>query len=244
MIEIPEFTVILVEPKHPGNVGAIARAMSNFGFSKLWIVSEEDFSSSDEALRRSTHGKDILLSARYFSSLDDALGHGEFTRVIGTTGKTAWRERRSIRVPVYLPELTEHLSDDDRVAILFGREDHGLRDDELRRCNLLVTIPSSQENPVLNLSHAATIVFYTLFLAYGEFHEVRVSERAGLDEIRHLLQSIEELLDVIEYPEHKRQLVMDAFSRIIGRSGLTKREYLRIIGVFTRTTKKLTGKIP
>ena len=245
MAGITDYTVILVEPKHPGNVGAVARAMSNFGFSRLVIVSDTDFSAVPEARQRAKHGLTVLENAVYAESLASGIGSGDYTRVIGTSGKTAFSEGDSIRVPVMLPDILDYLDTSDRVALAFGREDHGLLDSELALCSMLVTIPTAEENPILNLSHAVAVVLYHIYVSEGAGRTrfTELSEPAGTEEMMHLEKAFYDLMEAADYREFKKDITLSAFSRVVGRAGLTRWEFYRIIGVLTRARKMIRGEL-
>ncbi|MEN0065056.1 MAG: TrmH family RNA methyltransferase [Myxococcota bacterium] len=153
-----QIVVVLVQPQHPGNVGATARAMKNFGLSRLVIVDPPAYDS--ERARWMAPGCDeILAKMRIVATLDDALQGVH--RALGTTA----RHRRDGQ-PVLEPhEAANDIWDDGRVhAILFGREDFGLDSESTRRCEALIRIPTS-EHASLNLAQAAVIISHSLFEA-------------------------------------------------------------------------------
>src|SRR2546422_5520285 len=125
---------------------------------------------------------------------------------------------------------------DGRVALLFGREDFGLLDDELRRCDLLVTIPASDEYPILNLSHAVTILLYEL-LSTGAIKRTR-REASGMEKEK-LHEAFKSLLAVTNYPVHKRARTQVMFRRLIGRAVPSKWEFHALIGAIQRATKRI-----
>ncbi|MDB2556484.1 RNA methyltransferase [Luminiphilus sp.] len=157
--------VVLVNPSHPGNIGAVARAMKNMGLRKLVLVDPHKF-PDPEAQWRSASAVDIIDSARVVSSLDEAIKDSQF--VVGTSA----RDRR-IPWPVQDARLTARRIVDhsvsENVSILFGREDSGLNNEELKRCNLHCHIPTHPDYESLNLSMAVQIVCY----------EIRMTELEG-----------------------------------------------------------------
>ncbi len=152
--------IILIEPASEGNVGSICRAMKNFGFNDLWLV--KPCKLGDFAKAMASHARDVLEEVITVGTLDEALQGCDL--VVGTTGKPGESMRQHIRVPYFTPsELRTMLEDKSgRVAILFGREDHGLSAEELSRCDIVINIPASDEYPVLNISHAVAIVLYEI----------------------------------------------------------------------------------
>lgn len=151
--------IVLVNPVHSGNIGGAARAMKNMGLDNLWLVAPQRF-PDPEATWRAASATDVLDAARVVPTLDEAIaGCG---LVVGTSA----RERR-IPWPVCGPrECAGELLDvaaRQPVAILFGREDYGLSNDELQRCNLHVTIPTHDAYSSLNLAMAVQIIAYEIF---------------------------------------------------------------------------------
>ena len=223
--------IVLIGPKFEGNVGAVARSMANFGFDELFLVNPCNI--GDEAIARSKHGSEILGNATIVNSIKEAL-EGCFLTV-GTSGITTKGDRNYTRVPVGLKEFTSSMRGyEEKVAILFGREDIGLLQDELNLCDLLITVPVGEEYPILNLSHAATIVMYELFSS--EFIPRR-PEPADRDEKDRMFEFFSNLLDDIGYPETRREGTEIMFRRMMGRSIPTKYEYNTIMGVLGDASK-------
>lgn len=230
---MPDFEVVLVEPKIQGNVGAVARAMKNFGVEKLVLVNPCDI--GEEAVKRAKWGKDVLDSARTVDSLDDAIFSADF--VIGSSAVDTDSEKKFARISAGPRESLERVADlDGTVAILFGREDYGLLTDELAKCDLLVTIPANEEYPVLNVSHAAAVFLYEVHLSGVQKKKTR--EASGREK-ELLFERFGELLDVTSYPEHKKKRTMVMFRRMMGRAVPSKWEYHALMGVLSRTLKRL-----
>jgi len=223
----------MVEPKHEGNVGAVARAMKNFGFQDLWLV--KPCTLGEESKRRAMHSIDVLEGATVVEDLGAALRDCDL--VAATTGNPAVNEKKFLRLALSPDEFVDRArKSEGRVAVLFGREDFGLLNEELEKCDLLVTIPASPGYPVLNVSHAAAILFYELA---KEAHRGSTKRKASELEKEKLIDAFEELMDATEYPAHKRARNVVMFRRLIGRAVPTKWEFYALIGVFTRATKRI-----
>ena len=221
--------IVLVRPKFEGNIGAIARSMANFDLNELYLV--EPCEIGDEAYRRSKHGSHLLKEAVTVGTLNEAID-GCFL-IVGTSGIVTKGEKNYARVPITAAEFAERMNGyDEKVAILFGPEDTGLFQDELERCDILITIPASDSYPVLNLSHAATIVFYEL-----SQNVAAAPTPADPDEKERMLLFFDELLDCIDYPEQRRANTAIMFRRLMGRAVPTKWEYQTIMGVFGDSSK-------
>ena len=157
--------VVLVEPSHPGNIGAAARAMKNMGLQRLRLVAPARFPHA-EASARASGATDILAEAEVFPDLGAALADTAW--VVGTTART-----RELSIPVRRPgeaatELLAHGAAGGLSALVFGRESHGLSNAELDRCNRLVHIPTAEDYSSLNLAQAVQILVYVRRMAESE----------------------------------------------------------------------------
>ena len=226
--------IVLVGPKFEGNVGAVARSMANFGFDDLYLVDPCDL--GEDADRRSKHGSHVLKGAKIVDTLKEAT-EGCFL-IVGTSGIVTKGESNYVRVPISIAEFAERMNDyGEKVAVLFGREDIGLLQDELAQCDLLITIPADDSYPVLNLSHAATIVMYELSQCSAAF-----PTPAEDSEKERMFAFFDELLDSIDYPERRRETTSVMFRRLMGRAVPTKWEYNTILGIFGDASKIIRKK--
>src|SRR5439155_23536632 len=190
----PRTRIVLVEAKNEGNVGAVARAMKNFDASDLVLVNPCPLGI--EARQRAMHGVDILESARVFPDLASALKDADL--IVGTSGIDTESEKRFPRIAIGPRDLAIKVHDvQGTIALLFGREDFGLLDEELRQCDLLVKVPASTGYPILNLSHAATILLYELF---GPATSRKVPRAMSGLEKENLHAAFADLLRATEYP--------------------------------------------
>lgn len=232
---MPEARVVLVGPKNEGNIGAVARAMKNFGVSQLVLV--DPCAIGDEAYKRAMHGADVLAKANTVESIDEAVLGADL--IAGTTGIATQSEKRFLRIASTPREFAARMASmDGTLAILFGREDFGLLSEELARCDALVSIPAAEEYPILNISHAAAIVLYELFAAETKRHPREASQA----EKEHLHDALRDLLDATSYPAHLKGRTMIMFRRMIGRAVPSKWEFHALMGVLTRATKTIRRK--
>lgn len=159
-MKLENFIVVLVAPRRQGNVGSAARAMKNCGLTQLRLVGGRQFGKITK--RFAVHAEDLLRSAQRFRKFDPAIA--EATRIVGFSSK-----RYAVGPkPRSLPEIASELraaSDAGPVALVFGREDHGLLKDEIRRCTDLVRIPANPGYPVLNLAQSVLLAGYEIALA-------------------------------------------------------------------------------
>ena len=151
--------IVLVETSHPGNIGGAARAMKTMGQGELYLVNPKRY-PDPQADWRAAGALDVLDAANTVTSVEEAIRDCHWA--VGTSTRM-----RSIPWPVASPRtVAEEIArqpGEQRVAILFGREDNGLSNDELRMCNLHLQIPAAPEYPSLNLAMAVQVVCYELF---------------------------------------------------------------------------------
>jgi len=230
---MPTIRVVLVEPKNEGNVGAVARAMKNFGAEELVLVNPCPLGV--EARQRAMRGIEILEAAHTVGDFEAALKDADL--IVGTSGIDTKSEKRFARISVAPRDFATRVAKmNGRVTLVFGREDFGLLDEELRRCDLLTTIPASPDYPILNLSHAVTILLYELLAAKGIKHGKR--EASGMEKEK-LHEAFESLLAETDYPAHKRSRTQVMFRRLIGRAIPSKWEFHALMGVIQRATKRI-----
>ena len=229
-----EISVVLVEPKHECNVGFVARAMKNFGLTRLYFSGHE-FKPELKAFECAAHAGDILKKAAH-------LGKGDLNQVfdltVGTTAKTHVKSSspRHAITPVELASRLINVT--GTVGLLLGREDSGLSNNELDRCDIVVSIPGSSEYNTLNISHAAAILFYELSQSKISEDET-LSGLAGANEKEALHNRFNNLLDAVDYPEHKRNVTERIFRRVIGRAGVSGREVHTLAGVYKKASETL-----
>jgi len=224
------FVIVLVEPKYEGNVGAVARAMKNFGLTNLRIVGSN---IGEEAYKRAMHAKDVLENAGMVNTFEEGIKGLDY--VAGTSGIVNLNEKKHIRNPLTLKEFAEKIYEiDGKIGLVFGREDFGLLNHELEKCDIVVTIPCDETYPVMNLSHAAALFFYEI----GTKKLIEKPMESSGFEKEKLHEHFSKLLDKIDYPGYKKLGTKILFRRIIGRAGLSKWEFHRLMGVFSRAIKR------
>jgi tRNA/rRNA methyltransferase len=154
--ELDRLSVILVSTRNPLNIGAVARAMSNFGFSSLRLVNP--FEPSFREARSAVGAAELLASAQEYKSIPEAVG--DCSLVVGTTAL----RNRELRHPVHRlenasPLIRDHLKG-GRVALLFGSEKVGLSNQDLSHCHWLLHIPTREEHVSMNLGQAVALCLY------------------------------------------------------------------------------------
>ena len=216
---------ILVEPSHSGNIGACARAIKNMGFEKLAIVKPRK-TITEEAFHRAKSAKDILENAVIYDSFDQAIE--EKNLILATSA----RERTIPWPTFYIDEISEEIkselkSEKTKSAIIFGREDNGLSNEELQKCHIHLVIPTSDEYSSLNLSHALQLVAFEIRKIYLD-NNVSISEEKDLVsnlENEKLLEHLMEVLKKIDFYDPKSSKQVKArIERLIKKIRLDKME--------------------
>ncbi len=232
----------MVETSHPGNIGAVARAMKNMCMSELYLVAPKIFPSAD-ATSRASGADDILASAVCCDSLQEAIADCQI--VIGASARS-----RTIAVPEESPRIcAERLAveaQDKKVAILFGRENSGLKNHELDLCQTLLTIPSNAAYSSLNIAAAVQVVCYELLVASSqdavkpEVRDVALASSAQMESFyEHLYQALDEIGFI--NPE-KSTSIMRRLRRVYHRASLDTKELDILRGILKKSTAILHQK--
>ncbi len=235
-----DVSVALVDAGTPGNVGTVARAMKNFGFSELLLVEPPPLDPDGEAYGFAGRAReDVLPGARELSFDELVAGYHTvgFTAVPGESGA------RHVRYPFATPaELADRLAGaGGPTALVFGRERVGLTNEELARLDAVCSIPASADYPVLNLGQAATVALYEL-RALGDGGSQlpdRGHDRATPEELEAFLAHVESFLDELEYTAEKRPKTLRLVRRLFGRADPTGRELRTLRGVLRRASRRL-----
>ncbi len=240
---LANFSIILVETSHPGNIGGVARAMKNMGLSDLRLVRPKVFPHSD-ATSRAAGANDVLSDARLFDSLDDAVA--DCQALIGASARD-----RTISWPVLTPRqcAQKFVSDryqDSRIGLLFGREHSGLKNEELDKCDYLLRIPCNPEFSSLNLAAAVQVVCYELFVASGQYSHACPAETAeplaSREQMEGFYQHLEQALDDIGFLHRdKSRSIMRRLRRIYNRIELESKEVDILRGIL-RFSQHHNGK--
>ena len=220
--------IVLVEPKNSGNVGAVARAMANFGFSNLILVNPKCNHKSQTARNRAKWAQDVLKKAKVVKSLSSIK-----LTLVATTGKLG-TDYNIPRSPIAPDKLSKTIKKD--AAIVFGRESTGLTNDEINQCDFVATIPTSKKYPVMNLSHAVAVFLYELAKGRESISShIKFAEEADKKQLMKMLNTVLNSMDFAT--QKKKQTQITIWKRMIGKSFLTKREAFALMG-FLRKIKK------
>lgn len=229
---------VFVEPKTPGNIGFLARTMKNFGLKKLTLINPCKLENS--AYYQASHARDVVQDAKIYDTISEFIEENEITTIVGTTG-TAGGSYNIPRIPITPEELGKTMHIKGNIAILFGREGEGLSNEELELCDILVTIPTSDEYPIMNISHAAAIIFYEIFKNQKEY-PINDMEIASFDDKTIITELCNEIISKLDYPDHKRKNVEIITKRIIGRAFIAGRESKMLRGTLKRINVRIKSK--
>ncbi len=233
-----EINLILVEPAGAINLGSVARLCENFGIHELRLVTPHCDPEDQQAKRMAVKGKNFLENAKNFSTLLDAIKDSD--RVIATCGRIDHG-----RIPLYdideaLPWLLES-TDYSSLALVFGREDRGLTNQELQLAHKVISLQTKASYPSLNLSHAVAIVLH-------ELHRLKATKPQRLMgtnvqrnpatpiQLHECIEDAKELLLEIGFLlEHTAQARMTKIKGLLHRAEIKPEEVSLIRGILRQT---------
>jgi TrmH family RNA methyltransferase len=224
-----------MEPEKPANIGSIARTAKNMGISDIRLINPCNYNTND--CYKVAHGaKDTLTEFRHFLSLEEATS--DINVLIGTTNR-----RRGKQWPLLTPkEVSEHTteaSQTSKIGVLFGREAHGLYNEELAICNFHSKIPTVQPHPAINLAQAVMIYAHTFHDASIESTTQYDWNPASKEEEQALYEKIKDTLPVLPLnPKQGIDEFVSLFRRVLGRTLLESRDIRLLHKLFDLIQKK------
>jgi tRNA/rRNA methyltransferase len=224
-------TIVLVRPQLSENIGMTARAMDNFGLSKLSIVSPRDGWPSNKAKDTSKHGIKIITNAKIFTNLDEALK--DYNLVIATSNRKRFLTKKTYND---FNILKKKIYENVKVAILFGPENSGLSNHDLRLANFIFTIQTSNSNKSINLSHAVTVLSHELFnfnLNIDNSEKKLKSDKVTKLELSNYLNFLIKELNSKGFfnPIEKKESMIDNIYSIYNKIDLSKKELRMLWGM-------------
>jgi TrmH family RNA methyltransferase len=245
--QLDQVCVVLVRARNPNNIGAVARAMHDFGFRHLRLVN--DYAVPFETARSAVDASAVLAGAATFPSVADAVA--DCTLVVGTTAVG----ERALQHPLHaLPEaaiqIAAALAGEDRaarVALLFGSEKTGLSNDELSHCHWLLTIPMEQHedirHPSMNLGQAAAVCLYELVRQTGVHVGTGIPQAASSVEIERLTALLNDVLEKTGYTKrHPANSDESQIRRIVLRMGLAATDVPVWMGILRQVLWRVRGR--
>jgi tRNA/rRNA methyltransferase len=239
--------IILVSPQDPLNIGSVARAMKNLGFSQLRLVAPRDSSNINYLKTRSyitaCHATDIVDRLVIFDTLESAIS--DLNDTVGFTN----RKGRLRGSGIYLPEWCIEYCNSNypRIGLIFGREDNGLSLDELALCRLEVEIPTFSDYNSFNLAQAVLLALYQLRLTGSELSPQELAHTdhnfATLEELKRLDILVEQVLWRCNfYKPSTPTPIPNLVKRIFRRMAPSKRELKVLLGIFGKINRILERK--
>jgi tRNA/rRNA methyltransferase len=206
--------IVLKEPQFPENIGAAARAMRNMGIRNLTVVAPLNF-DMERVLKMATHvARDIIEEIRVCDDLAEALA--EFHYVVGSTARVGGQ--RQLKSPRSMCRELIPISRENRIALVFGREDRGLSNEDIRLCHALVNIPTDEFSS-LNLAQAVMIMCYEVFMAQADEKTEFIPRLANRHELDGMYDQLKDILLRINYlnpenPDYWMHHLRQFFTRI------------------------------
>lgn len=217
--------IVLVEPREAGNVGAVARAMKNFGFAELWVVGEHP-ELLPVAGWWASGADDLLAEARFAATLGEAIADAHVT--VATTSMRG-RTTPVTFSPKTLAAKFASLAADQVLALVFGREDSGLTREELVLCQHTAAIPANDRFPTMNLAQSACVFCYELSSIEPREEPRELPDAATLERIHQRARAL--LLEVGFLHENNPDRIYDDLRAIVARAELDAREATIVQGI-------------
>ena len=214
--------IVLVRPHYPGNIGATARIMGNMGADDLALIEPVADRLDPAARQMSTHSEAILHRARVVGTLAEALADRHLA--VATSASAAGLYRQQAGPPEQiLAGVAEALAAGKKVALVFGPEPTGLTNDEIAQCQGLVTIPTADTHPSLNLAQAVAICLYELHKSVASRSGAAPSADApSLAEMERLFTHLRTALEAIHFLYgDKADSLMHSLRQMLGRANLS-----------------------
>ncbi len=234
--------IVLYKPKYSENVGSVVRAAKNMGIERVMVVGTKNL-DRDAMIRRATHlAMDVVDAIQYVDAIEEALGG--FSYIVGTTARLGKARGPFISPRVAAAKIVE-LSRRNSIALLFGPEDTGLANDQLRLCQSVVTIPTSKKFSSLNLSQAVMILCYEIFVAdhLAAGSPPFMPRMALSSELEGMYEQIKAFLSEIGFlnPQNPEYWMLD-IRRFFSKYGPTSREVKIIRGIIRQMSWHLNHK--
>ena len=234
-----KFEFILVNPQLGENIGSCARALKNFGFSKLNIISPRDPWPNTKARMTSVGAFNIIKSAKVYNNVEDVVE--KFDLIFATTARKRDVNKKHISMVNFIKLLTKYKN--SNIGIMFGPEASGLSNHDLSLSNFIIQIPTSKKLTSLNLSHAVIVICYEIYKSFNlsEFKKEKVlTKLTSKSSIKNLIKYLEEMLDKKKFFKHlekKKSMILN-INNIFGRLELSDKELRILFSIFSSLNRK------
>jgi tRNA/rRNA methyltransferase len=236
--------IVLVEPQLGENIGTAARAMANFGLTRMRLVRPRDSWPNIHARRAASGADDVLDGAALYDSLQDAIADCSF--VLATTARAHDQAKPVIGPAAAAAEMAPRIAAKETVAVVFGRERWGLMNDEVGLADRIVTFPVNPAFASLNLAQAVLLVSYEWFKAAGGEVPFRMPQRsppAGKEQLFAFFATLERELERVEFfrPAEKRETMAINLRNIFTRMAPSQQDLQTLHGVITSIAEGRKG---
>ena len=240
-MSLENMRIVLVGPLYGGNVGAVCRAMANMGMNDLVLVQPRNL-NMEEARMMACHATDILDERSEMDSLSEAVA--DCRAVMGTTARTGLY-RQHAGTPRGWAQKALQVASNGKVALVFGREDKGLSNEELSLCTQIIQIPTSTEYTSINLAQAVMICCYEIFVESNTYEPPEEKSQEAPSFLREIMFGLwrQSLLDTGFMKLDKADHMMQGLRRILTRGKLTEDDVHILMGM-ARQASWAAGKRP
>ena len=227
-VDPSHIAVVLVETQIPENIGSVARAMNNMGFTRLLLVEPNNCDLKRVVKMATGSSIDLIENMEVYEDLKEAIG--PFQYVVGTTARLGVH-RPALTNPRRLAVELVGISQNNHIAILFGPEDRGLSNDQLRFCHTIATIPTERFSS-LNLAHAVMIICYELFMTRREKQIESMPRLANKFELEGMYEHLKDVFMKIGFinPQNPEHWMLN-IRRFLSRIPLRAREVRVVRGI-------------
>jgi tRNA/rRNA methyltransferase len=227
--------VALIEPQYPVNVGHIARLMKNFGLRRLYFVKPRF--DRIEAVKYSTHGKDVLAAAKT-TTLKQL--RKKFDVLVGTTAIRATSRLNILRESIGPEQMARIIYDGNgrNFCIVLGRESSGLNNEELALCDLVVNIDTKTKYRTMNVAHALGVLLYEISKSKPDLpvkKSKKMVDLASQQDIELLLRYVSKVADTSNYDLHKKPLLEAAVKKLLAKSVPTTKDVMLLVSLLRRS---------
>ena len=228
---------ILNKPQLSENIGACARAMKNFNFSKLILINPKPSFPNDKISATSVGAKEIIQNAKVYNKFEDSLSN--FDLLIATSSRFRNKNIKHINI-----EELNKIKLNKKIGFIFGSEASGLSNNEISYANYTMNIPSNKNFKSLNLSHSLILVCYILFniinkkkIVYDKSNKIKIASKK---QIKVMMDLCINNLDKVNFftPKEKKALMLENLRNIFYRNELSEKEIRILSSVFAKLTKK------
>ena len=244
IMNLNQIEIILCDTQDGANIGSVCRAMKTMGLTNLTLVTDRIY-DDDRVKTLALHAYDLYENRKEFQDLGDAVADSVLsvaaTRRVGKGRKTS---------RVSPEELAQRIADtnspEGKVSIVFGCESNGLSDEQVKQCSMVVTIPTSDAFPSLNLSQAVQIIAYTLFRKLNKHAQAEGCNIVSTSRVAKAVDTCKASLEELGYfkNDEERAFTSEFLSDIFTRAALTEGEVQRLEKIFTKTSKIATHATP